>query len=62
MQALENIWLAIPLVVAISLVYSATRHEALEDILRGAVRIVIWFGGFLVATGAVILLLDFCSG
>jgi len=53
-----DLWYALPLVVAISLVYSATRHELLGDILRGAVRTGAWFGGFVVVTLSIVYLLD----
>ncbi len=54
-----RIWYALPLVVAISLVYGATRHELTRDVLSHSFRFfiwtlvffaiilgVIWFGGF----------------
>jgi hypothetical protein len=37
----SDLWFAVPLVVAISLVYSATRHERMPAILDAAAR----FGG-----------------
>ena len=30
-----RLWYAVPLIVAVSLVYAATRHELMEPILRG---------------------------
>ena len=54
-----RIWYALPLLVAISLVYGATRHERTRDVLSQAMRFLlwtfvffaiilglIWFGGF----------------
>ncbi len=35
---INQLWYAAPLIVAISLVYAATRHELLEPILRHALR------------------------
>ncbi|MEX0977208.1 MAG: hypothetical protein WDZ48_00055 [Pirellulales bacterium] len=42
-------WYAVPLVVAISLVYSATHHEALRPILAHALRLGLMIVGFMVA-------------
>jgi len=44
-----DIWYAVPLIVAVSLVYAATRHEEMGVILRQAVRIGIWIVGFMAA-------------
>jgi hypothetical protein len=41
----NDLWYALPLIVAISLVYSATRHERSGAILSGAAR----FGGWICA-------------
>ena len=54
-----RIWYALPLVVAISLVYGATRHELTREVLNHSFRFfvwtlvffavilgVLWFGGF----------------
>lgn len=48
----------VPLLVAVSLVYSATRHESTEEILRGARHSAFTFGGFLVGIFAVLALLS----
>lgn len=40
-------WYAIPLVVAISLVYGATRHEQMVPILHHAWRTARWIVGFM---------------
>lgn len=58
---LANIWLcdfwyALPLVIAVSLVYAATRHEAMEPILRHAMRFGTWIVGFMAVVLVVILL------
>lgn len=42
-----RIFYAVPLVVVISLVYGATRHENLNEILVHAIRSVIWVVGFM---------------
>jgi hypothetical protein len=50
----HDLWYALPLIIAVSLVYAATRSEAMPQILHGALRVAIWFGGF-VAVVMVIL-------
>ncbi len=52
---MENqLWYAAPLIVSLSLVYAATRHEAFEPILRHAVRFGLWTTGLM---GMVMLVL-----
>jgi hypothetical protein len=43
----NQFWYALPLVVVISLVYSATRHEMIQPILAHAVRLAVWIAGFM---------------
>jgi hypothetical protein len=40
-------WYSVPLIVAISLVYSATRHEAMAPIVSHAVRLGLMIAGFM---------------
>ncbi len=35
---IPQLWFALPLVVTISLVYAATRHEQMDDIIRHAIH------------------------
>ena len=42
-----SFWYALPLVVSVSLVYAATRHENVGDILRHAFRVAVWIAGFM---------------
>jgi hypothetical protein len=51
-------WFVLPLVVAISLVYSASRHEAWPRILTHALRLCTWILGILVLTTAILLLIN----
>jgi hypothetical protein len=51
-------WYVLPLTLAISLVYSATRHEAWGPILRQAGRLCLMILGILVGTTAVLLLIN----
>jgi hypothetical protein len=38
----NHLWDALPLIVAVSLVYAATRHEDMGEILPHALRIGVW--------------------
>ena len=42
-----QIWYSLPLVVAISLVYAATRHERMVPILQHALRFGFWIVAFM---------------
>jgi hypothetical protein len=48
----------LPLLVSVSLVYSATRCESTEEIMRGAWKSAVTFGGFLVGIFVVLALLS----
>lgn len=54
----NDMWYALPLIVSVSLVYAATRHEAMDVILAHAVRAALWMVGLL---GVVLLLLYLLS-
>jgi len=51
---INDLWYAIPLIVSLSLVYSATRAEKMSTILRGAVRFGCWVLTFLGIIAAVV--------
>jgi hypothetical protein len=51
-------WLILPLVIAISLVYSASRHEPWPRIWWHSLRLSLWIMGLLVAATAVLLLIN----
>jgi hypothetical protein len=55
---INSFWYALPLVVVVSLVYSATRHEEMRPILEHSVRIGVWIVGFMACVFVVLLLLD----
>jgi hypothetical protein len=42
-----DIWYCLPAIISISLVYAATRHEAMGPILRHALRTGLWIAGFM---------------
>ena len=51
-------WFVLPLVLSISLVYSASRHESWSLIIRHALRLCTWILGLLVVTTGVLLLIN----
>jgi hypothetical protein len=51
-------WYALPLIVSISLVYSATHHEAMQPILAHALRLGLMIVGFMLAIMAVLTLIS----
>ena len=46
-MGIVELWYALPLIIVVSLVYSATRHEWMGPILRHALRIGVWIVGFM---------------
>jgi hypothetical protein len=56
--ALNDFWYLLPLVVSISLVYAASRHEALPEIAAHAARVATWILGFMGVIFAVLFLLS----
>lgn len=57
--AITHIWYALPLVVAISLVYGATRHELMGPILEHAMRAAIWIVGFMAVIFGILFVLAY---
>lgn len=43
----SRMWYSVPLIVVISLVYAATRHEFMRPILEHAVRFGVWVVAFM---------------
>ena len=56
---IPKLWYAVPLIVSISLVYGATRHEYLKPILIHSLRSAIWVTGFMAIIFALIWLAGF---
>jgi hypothetical protein len=50
-------WYAVPLIISVSLVYAATRHEEVGPILGHAVRFAIWILLFMAVVWVVIQLM-----
>ncbi|HYW81450.1 MAG TPA: hypothetical protein VE890_17830 [Thermoguttaceae bacterium] len=55
---INDMWYTLPLIVAVSLVYSATRHEQVGPILVHALRIGVWIVGFMAVIFAVLTLVS----
>lgn len=56
--AIHVYWYVLPLVLAISLVYSASRHESWPRIWGHATRLFLWMIGLLVLSTTVLLLIN----
>ncbi len=52
------LWHAIPIILAISLVYGATRHELVKPILWHAYHTAVWIVGFMLAIVAVLVVVS----
>lgn len=50
----HQLWYSLPLVVSISLVYAATRHEDMPSILNHALRFGAWIVAFLAGLGVLL--------
>ncbi len=55
---IAQLWYALPLVVVVSLVYSATRHEEMGPILSHSVRIGGWILSFMAIVFAVLFVMQ----
>lgn len=55
---ISDLWYAVPLIVSVSLVYAATRHELPELIAGSAIRTAVWIVGFLLVGLAVMFLMN----
>ena len=53
-----DLWYALPLIIAVSLVYAATRHERLRPILLHAGRVALWIVGFMAVVFVVLGLIS----
>lgn len=54
----SQLWYAVPLIVAISLVYGATRHELTVPILQHAWRTAKWITGFMLVIAVILTLMS----
>ncbi len=58
MIAMLDIWYAVPLIVTVSFVYGATRHEEPRAILRYTWHTAVWLTAFMVILGGLICFAD----
>ena len=56
--AVVNLWYALPLVVSVSLVCAATRHEEVGAIVNHAVRFGVWIVAFMLVVMALLTLVQ----
>lgn len=54
-MSIHRMWFALPLVVVVSLVYSATRHEQMAPMLAHAVRFAAWIVVFMIIVLGVLM-------
>jgi hypothetical protein len=54
---IAQLWYALPLIVVVSLVYAATRHEEMAPILSHAIRIGGWIVSFMAIVFAVLFVM-----
>jgi hypothetical protein len=54
---LSQLWYSVPLIVTVSLVYGATRHERMGPILQHSWRAGAWIAGFMLAIFLVLFFL-----
>ena len=57
-----DLWYAVPLVIAVSLVYAATRHERMRAIVAHAMSVGMWIVGFMAVVFAVIGAVSWWAG
>ena len=53
-----DLWYALPLIIAVSVVYAATRHERMRPILLHAGRVALWIVGFMAVVFVVLGLIS----
>jgi hypothetical protein len=58
----NDLWYALPAIIAISLVYSATRNERMSPILIQAGRVAVWIVSFMFLVFAVLELVNWWGG
>ncbi len=56
--AVVSLWYAVPLIVSVSLVCAATRHEQMGPILNHSVRFGLWIVVFMAVVMGVLILLE----
>ena len=54
----SSLWFVLPLIVSVSLVYAATRHEDVGAILSHAFRVGVWIVGFMLLIFGILYLVS----
>ena len=54
---LNRMWYSVPLIVVISMVYAATRHEMIKPIVEHALRFGFWIVGFMLVVFVLLMLI-----
>jgi hypothetical protein len=54
----NRLWYAVPLIISFSLVYGATKHEEMSEVLVQAYRAAVWIVGFMFTVFAVVWIID----
>lgn len=57
-----DLWYAVPAIIAVSLVYAATRHEQMRPLLLHAARVALWIVAFMFAVFVVIEAVNWWGG
>jgi hypothetical protein len=55
---MNDLWYALPLVVTVSFVYGATRHEETAVILEYTWKTAVWLLSFMAILGAIVCTID----
>ncbi|MDP6442540.1 MAG: hypothetical protein QGG36_25695 [Pirellulaceae bacterium] len=53
-----QLWYSLPLIVSISLVYGATRHELMKPILQHSLRAAVWIAAFMLVIFAILAIVS----
>ena len=59
--AVVNLWFALPLIVSVSLVCAATRHEQMGPIVHHAVRFAVWIVVFMAVVMALLIFVQWLA-
>jgi hypothetical protein len=57
-ETVNQVWYAIPLVIVVSLVYGATRHETIPGILVNAYHAATWIVSFMAVIFGILLVIS----
>jgi hypothetical protein len=58
LTSIHDLWYAFPLIIVVSLVYAATRHEQAKPIFLHALRVGLWITGFMAVVFVALVLIS----